>query len=98
MSSNHPPSSPTRPSRSRRDHRVPLRATVGPDTPGSDTPTGTVDFYDTTTGTDLGNGTLSGGVTSLITSALALGTHVIQASYSGDSNYLPSVDGLTQTV
>ncbi len=65
---------------------------------GSGTPTGSVDFLDTTTGTDLGTATLSGGVASLTTSALALGTHVIQASYSGDSNFLPSLASLTQTV
>ena len=66
--------------------------------PGSAGPTGSVDFYDTTTSTDLGTVTLSGGVASLGTSALALGTHAIQVSYSGDSNYLPSVASLTQTV
>ncbi len=77
---------------------VTLSATVRPDTAGSATPTGTVDFYDTTTSTDLGKVTLSGGVASLSTSALALGTHVIQASYGGNSSYLPSLAAVTQTV
>jgi hypothetical protein len=73
-------------------------ATVAPDPPASATPTGSINFYDTTTGTDLGTVTLSGGVASLGTSALGLGTHVIRASYAGDANYLPSVALVTQTV
>ncbi|MGA2253708.1 MAG: Ig-like domain repeat protein, partial [Thermoguttaceae bacterium] len=77
---------------------VTFTAAVAPDMPGSATPTGTVDFYDTTTSADLGKVALSGGTATLTTSALALGTHVIQASYSGDSNYLPSVAFVTQTV
>jgi hypothetical protein len=77
---------------------VTLTATVAPDMPGSATPTGTIDFYDTTTNTDLGKVTLSGGVASLTTSALGVGTHVIQASYAGDGTYLPSLYTITQSV
>jgi hypothetical protein len=77
---------------------VTLTATVVPDFPGSATPTGTVDFYDTTTNTGLGTVTLSGGMATLTTSAFALGTNVIQATYGGDGSYLPSVASLTQTV
>jgi hypothetical protein len=77
---------------------VTFTATVATDTPGSVTPTGSVDFYDATTGTDLGKVSLGNGVASLSTSALALGTHVIRASYAGDSTYLPSVALLTETV
>jgi hypothetical protein len=77
---------------------VTFTATVAPDMLGSATPTGDVDFYDTTTNTDLGTVSLSSGVASLNTSALAPGTHVIRASYSGDSSYLPSAAMLTQTV
>jgi hypothetical protein len=80
------------------DQPVTLMATVAPDLPGSATPTGSIDFYDTTTSTDLGKVTLSGGVADLSTSALALGTHVVRASYGGDSNYLPSVASLMQAV
>jgi hypothetical protein len=77
---------------------VTLTATVGPDMPGSATPTGTIDFYDTTTNTDLGKVTLSGGVASLTTSALGVGTHVIQASYAGDATYLPSLYTINESV
>jgi hypothetical protein len=77
---------------------VTLTATVAANPPGSGTPTGSVIFTDTTTNTILGTVTLSGGVATLSTSALALGTHVIQASYIGGSNYLPSLASVTQTV
>ena len=70
---------------------------------GSATPTGSVDFYDTTTGTDLSPGgvTLDNGVATLATlpaSSLAAGPNVIVATYSGDGNFAPSLDSLTQTV
>jgi hypothetical protein len=62
------------------------------------TPTGSVDYFDTTTNTDLGSVVLSGGSASLTTSALSVGNHVIRASYGGDSNFLPSLALLTQQV
>jgi hypothetical protein len=65
---------------------------------GSGTPTGSVDFVDTTTNTDLGSVTLSGGTATLTTSALAVGTHVIQAVYGGDGTFLSTSATLTQTV
>jgi hypothetical protein len=64
----------------------------------SATPTGRVDFFDTTTNTDLGSVILSGGSASLRTSALAVGNHVIRVSYSGDSSFLPSLAVLSQQV
>jgi len=64
----------------------------------STTPTGRVDFFDTTTSTDLGSVALSGGSASLTTSALAAGNHVIRATYSGDTTFLPSLAVLTQQV
>src|SRR5439155_3817146 len=64
----------------------------------STTPTGSVDFFDTTANTDLGSVPLLGGTGSLTTSALAVGNHVIRASYSGDSNFLPSLAMLSQQV
>jgi hypothetical protein len=76
---------------------VPFTATVTPPT-GNPTPTGSVDFVDTTTNTDLGTATLSGGVATLTTSALGLGAHVIQANYGGDGTFLASSGTLTQTV
>jgi hypothetical protein len=49
------------------------------------TPTGTVTFYDGITA--IGTVTSSAGMATLTTSALALGSHAITATYSGDSNY-----------
>ncbi|HEV3443037.1 MAG TPA: Ig-like domain repeat protein, partial [Gemmataceae bacterium] len=77
---------------------VMLTATVRSNTPGSGTPTGSVDFLDTTTNVDLGTVALSGGVATLGTSALAFGNDVIVATYSGDATFLTSLDTLTQTV
>jgi hypothetical protein len=77
---------------------VTFTATVVADLPGSPAPTGSVLFVDATTGTTLGTVSLSGGTASVSTSALAAGTHVIVASYSGDGNFLPSAVTLTQTV
>jgi subtilase family serine protease len=67
-------------------------------TPGSGTPTGSVDFFDVSTNTKLGSVSLSGGSASLTTTALGVGQHQIRASYSGDSNFTVSLDALTQTV
>jgi hypothetical protein len=77
---------------------VTFTATVRANGSGSGTPTGTIDFVDTSTNTDLGSVPLSGGVATLSTAALELGTHVIRAKYSGDSGFLPSLDSLTQVV
>jgi hypothetical protein len=76
---------------------VTLTATVQAND-ASDTPSGSVDFFDTTTNTDLGSVTLSGGVAKLTTSALTLGNQVIVAKYSGDANFLPSANPFTENV
>ena len=73
-------------------------ASVSPVVSGLATPTGSVDFVDTTTGIDLGTVALSGGSATLIASGLRVGTHVITATYDGDGNYLASSASLTQTV
>jgi hypothetical protein len=61
------------------------------------TPTGTVKFSD---GTNiLGTATVNlGGNASLTTSTLTVGSHSINASYSGDNNFFPSSGTLSQTV
>jgi hypothetical protein len=59
--------------------QVTLTATVG----GGET--GTVTFYDGTT--VLGTATISGGVATLVISALGPGTHSITAVYNGDANF-----------
>jgi Bacterial Ig-like domain (group 3) len=59
------------------------------------TPTGSVTFTDTTTSQTLGTITLGnvGGAqqAAFTTSALTAGTHHIQASYNGDSNFAPKL-------
>jgi uncharacterized delta-60 repeat protein len=75
---------------------VTLTATVAPN--GSGTPTGSVDFYDTTTGIDLGTATLSNGVASLSPPFLSLGTHVLRTSYSGDGTFLPSLASVSESI
>ncbi len=71
---------------------VTFTATVSANSPGSGTPTGTVDFYDTTTSTDLTPGgiALSSGTATFSTTSLAAGSHTIKATYSGDANFLTS--------
>jgi hypothetical protein len=65
-------------------------ATIGPKSPATATPTGSVTFTDATQGQTLGTVTLSGGVATLTTSTLGGGSHHIVASYSGDGNFNPS--------
>ncbi len=65
-----------------------LSATVQPQFSGI--PTGTVNFFDTTDSTSLGNVTLSNGVAQLTLSTLSPGAHMITAWYEGDANFLGS--------
>ena len=71
---------------------VTFMATVAANSAGSGTPTGTVDFYDSTTSTDLTPGgiALESGTATFLTTGLAAGSHIIEASYSGDPNFLTS--------
>ena len=62
------------------------------------TPTGSVTFTDTTTSQTLGTVTLSGGQAAFTTSTLTAGSHTIQTSYNGDSNFAPSSATLDQVV
>lgn len=82
---------------------VTFTATVAPNT--ATPPTGAVTFFDGSTGTNLGAGTLStaGGITTatVSTSILTVGTHQIYATYNGDSIYPSSSSNpfdLTQQV
>jgi RHS repeat-associated protein len=62
------------------------------------TPTGSVTFYDGSTGI-AGPSGLSGGVATLTTGSLALGNHTITAFYSGDASYSQATSyASTQTV
>jgi hypothetical protein len=77
------------------NQQVTFTATVSS---SSGTPTGSVDFYDTSTNIDLGSVALSGGVATLNISTLAVGSHTITATYNGDGYYQTSNTSLTQTV
>ena len=76
---------------------VTFTAAVVPVLPGMGAPTGMVNFFDG--GTPIGSGTVTGGAASLTTSALAVGTRNITASYGGDSNFFGSTSAsFSQTV
>jgi hypothetical protein len=69
---------------------VTFKAAIKAVAPGSGTLTGTVTFVDTLTSTTLGTGTLVNGVASLTTRGLAVGSHSVVGTYSGDTNFLAS--------
>ncbi|HEY1435809.1 MAG TPA: Ig-like domain repeat protein, partial [Thermoanaerobaculia bacterium] len=64
---------------------ITFSATVTVTAPGAGTPTGGVTFFDGAT--QLGMGTLSGGVATFSTSALSVAGHSITAVYAGDTNF-----------
>ncbi len=72
---------------------VTLTATVSPVSPLTETPTGTVNFYNGTT--LLGAGTLSDGTVSLAPLALPTGANSITAVYSGDGTFTGSTSPAT---
>ena len=71
-------------------------ATVAAASPGSGTPTGTVNFLDGTT--TIGTGTLTAGVATFSTSSLTVGTHSITAVYAGDTNFTTSTSSAVSQV
>jgi hypothetical protein len=77
---------------------ITLSDAVKPQAPGPGSPTGTVDFYDATTATDLGQVNLLSGSASLTIAALPVGAQTITATYSGDGDFISSNDALSQTV
>jgi hypothetical protein len=70
---------------------ITISARVTASAPGSGVPTGIVDFFDASTGVDLGRVALFGGSCSLSTPTLSPGSHLITVTYSGDSNFLSSI-------
>ena len=74
---------------------VTLTATVSVVAPGAGAPTGTVDFIDSTTNTDLGTAYVVNGVAAISTSVLVAGPHTLEAVYSGDANFAGSSASLT---
>jgi len=72
---------------------VTFTATVTPGVPGGEI----VTFYDG--GVAIGTGATSGGKATLTTASLAVGSHIIKATYPGDATYGASTSsGLTQAV
>jgi hypothetical protein len=68
---------------------VVLTATVASASPGSGTPTGSVEFFNGST--DLGSATLNNsGVATLSTTSLTQGSDSITATYQGDTNFTQS--------
>jgi hypothetical protein len=68
-------------------------------------PTGTVTFYDATSATTLGTGTLASGTATYTASAtsadittLSIGSHTIQAIYAGDGTNAAATGSVTQVV
>ena len=66
---------------------VTFTATIHPQFSG--TPTGTVQFY--ADGNPIGLSSISGGQAAVSTAALTMGTHTIEADYSGDSSFTTSL-------
>jgi len=73
---------------------VTFTATVKPQYSG--VPTGTVEFY--ADGEPIGSGALSSGQASVSISSLTLGSHTIEADYSGDAGFITSLGLFTQKV
>jgi fibronectin-binding autotransporter adhesin len=72
-------------------------------TPSGGTPTGSVEFYDLTTNTDLGPGTALSGSGNTVTSTfqvatLTAGTHQIEAVYTPTGAFQATSDTLSQTL
>jgi hypothetical protein len=65
--------------------QVTLKAVVNAVSPASGNPVGSVQFV--AAGNTLGTASLSGGIASITTSALAVGTYPITAVYGGDSSF-----------
>ncbi len=84
------------------EQNVTFTATVTGQSQSMPPPTGSVDFFDQTTGIDLGMISLDNdGNASVSIATLTMGTHLINAVYSGDSNYDASIgqlDNLNQVV
>ena len=66
---------------------------------GTTFPTGTVIFVDTTTGLAIGTSSVSPlGIALITTDLLSIGSHTINATYSGDGNYNSILNHLVQIV
>jgi uncharacterized repeat protein (TIGR01451 family) len=78
---------------------VTLTANVAAVAPSTAIPVGSVDFFDTTTQTDLGSVNLSGGTAQLVTSSpLPAGTQIIALTYGGNADFIGSSTTVTVSV
>src|SRR6185295_5265099 len=76
---------------------VTFTATLAVTGPGAGTPTGSVEFFDSTT--KIGTSELNGLTATLSTSALSVGAHSITVKYVGDAGFATSTSSaITQTV
>ncbi len=74
-------------------------AAVVPNSSNATAPSGTIDFFDATTGSDLGQVALDAqGHATLTTSSLDVATHAIQATYLGDNHFAGSAGLADATV
>lgn len=71
---------------------VTFTATVSPVSPGTGTPSGSVNFLDGSS--FVGTGGLSGGIAVFSTSILSVGSHTITTSYAGSGNFNGSTGSL----
>ena len=76
---------------------VTLTATVSVVAPNTGTPTGTVDFIDSTTNTNLGTASVANGVAAISTSVLVAGPNALEAVYGGDANFAGSSTSTAMT-
>ena len=79
---------------SKSGQSVTFTATVHPQYSGA--PTGTVQFY--ADGSPIGMASITGGQAAFSTNALPMGSHTIQADYSGDSSFITSLGSVNQKV
>jgi hypothetical protein len=69
---------------------VTFTAQIAPKTPGAGTPTGLVDFKESTTDLTPGGVGLTSGQATFTTASETVGSHTITATYAGDVNFLGS--------
>jgi sugar lactone lactonase YvrE len=73
---------------------VTVAATITSNLPSLAAIGGTVQFIDRSTQTDLGTYPVVQGIARFVTSNLAVGTHIIAATYSGDAHFAAAVSGV----
>jgi len=75
-----------------------LSATVSALSPSNAIPSGSLDFFDTTSNTDLGTVSLSASGAATITATLPCGSQTITFAYKGTTNFLTSSKNVTVSI